>query len=185
MFKLFANHKKKSILILMIMSLAFIVMINSGCRDKSSAPITTRFTLIKIPVKNIEAAVKFYAEVFGWKLPATGTYSKILDQDLGKFAFLDVGNNVTIELVEPKKGIWLDYLKKYGEGYVGQIGLEVSDINKFQTKIQQYGIYPVDADGNKIEKPMVTPSGGAAAFLLPQEKTLGTRIEVVQWSAKR
>lgn len=140
----------------------------------------TRVCLVQILVDNVEKAVNFYHSLFGWEISKKPPYNEILEQANGKVAFLDA-NGVYLELVEPTSGERLNYLKAKGRGYIRLYGVEVNDIEEFTQKIKELGITPVDGEGNPIEHFIRTTSGGAKVFLLPIDKTLGTKIEIIEW----
>ncbi len=140
----------------------------------------TKVCLVQILVEDLEKAIKFYKVVFEWDLSKKSPYDKILVQSNGRVAFLDA-NGVYIELVEPKNGERLRLLQTKGNGYIRLYGIEVDDIEAFTVKIKNLGISPVDGEGKLIEKFIRTTSRGAKVFIIPPDRALGTKIEIIEW----
>jgi predicted enzyme related to lactoylglutathione lyase len=139
---------------------------------------------IGIVVKDLKRAMNFYSEVFGWKQPDTGPYSKMLEierpGDKSKYVLLQ-GGGPYIELFEPKEGPWLKRLNERGEGSIWQICVSVDNIEKFYDVMNERGITPVDS----LNKPLtgrkyIVTSSGSKIFYLPPAKTYGTWFEILE-----
>jgi len=143
---------------------------------------------IGILVKDIEKAMKFYENLFGWKIPDEEPYrGKIGFVDEPgfkyKYALLKAANNVYLELLEPVEGPWVKDLREKGEGAFHYICAEVEDIDKMTGQLADMGIKPTfsaDFQTSLTEKKyIVTPSRNKIAFL-PRERTMGTRWELIE-----
>lgn len=138
---------------------------------------------IGIVVKELEKAIRFYSEIFGWKQPETGPYSKILKVDLLGYKLRYVllkANDCYVELIEPKEGPWLKRLEEGGEGSIWELCILVDDIKKFYDKIKQKGITSVDRFGKPLKEKYIVAPSGAKIMFLPRNKTFGTLIEVLE-----
>lgn len=148
-----------------------------------------KFDHIGIVVKDLDKAIKFYSEVFGFRIPETGPYSKILEIDQPGYKIRYVlleANGVYIELLEPKKGPWLKRLEERGEGSIWEVCFEVEDIDEAYDEFNNMGITPTDRFDRPLAKGRYTVSPSGARFMhLPLDKTYGTWIEILDRPWKR
>lgn len=106
-----------------------------------------KITHISIVVSDIEKAVNAWARFLGSKKPNIILAIQKIDYEgnvsedyVAKFAFFKVGD-LTIELVEPKRGLpssWSDFLLKHGTG-IHHIAFIVEDLDKCIEKIKEVG----------------------------------------------
>lgn len=136
---------------------------------------------VGIIVSKLEDSIKFYTETFGCK-----SLSIISVDKPGlklRSAMLSIGNNY-VQLIEPHEGPWVEKLKSDGEGAIWEICFEVEDIEEFYDQMKRKGITPVDILGRPLKEKYIVSSYGNKFFLLPKDKTLGTRIEVLERTQK-
>ena len=120
-----------------------------------------RVTQVALVVNDIVATSKKYAELFGIEPPQiiqTGTYDETQTEFEGKpsearskLAFFNVGENLSIELIEPDMtpSVWRNYLNEHGEGLhhiafeVKQKGMKnvIDDLDKMGIPLSQKGEY--------------------------------------------
>jgi len=129
-------------------------------------------------------------DTFGWNLPKTGPYSKILEVDVPgekiRYALL-VSYNSYIELVEPKEGLWMKYLEERGEGAICELCIRVDDIKQARKMLERKGITPMDRFNKPLKEKYILAPSGARYFYLPVQKTFGTWIEILErpWAKER
>ena len=129
-----------------------------------------KFDHVGIVVENIEKTKERLSTLFETELPSAGPYNRILKWRTTRFAMLSA-NGACVELLEPKEGPMLDFLRKKGDGAVCEICFGVDDIEKYYDKIKSMGITPLDDfDGSPlIEKKYHGPTvSGAKLFYLPR-----------------
>lgn len=147
-----------------------------------------RFDHAGIVVRNLEESIRFYSEVFGFRQPKTGPYSKTLIVDEPgyklRYALLEA-DGFFIEFLEPKEGPWVKRLEEKGEGSICEICVVVDNVEEFYDRMKNRGITPVDRFGKPLvgKKYVEAPSGAKFMYLAPTE-THGTMIEVLERSWK-
>jgi catechol 2,3-dioxygenase-like lactoylglutathione lyase family enzyme len=74
----------------------------------------TNITQIALIVRDIDAAGRAFAELFGVELPPV----VVSPSPSGKMRFFPAGPGLTLELIEPGEdpSVWRDHLEKHGEG---------------------------------------------------------------------
>ena len=112
---------------------------------------TSTITQVGIIVKDIETAAKKYADFLGQEVPAimqTGdisesqaTYNGEPCPARAKLAFLPVGDNVAIELIEPDEqpSTWREFLDTKGEG-IHHIAFGIKDTKAHIEKLAALGM---------------------------------------------
>lgn len=143
-----------------------------------------KFDHVGIVVEDLEKSIKFYSDVFGFKQPKTGPYSKILIVDKPRYKVryaMLTNNGFFIELLEGKEGPWEERLKEKGQGAICEMCFAVDNIEKFHDEIEKQGMTPVDGYGTPLvdKKYVEAPSGSRFIYLRPKE-TNGTLIEILQ-----
>lgn len=144
---------------------------------------------IGILVNDIEKAMKFYRDLFGWEIPKEKPYEgKIGFVDTPghkyKYAMLKAPNNVYLELLQPVEGTWVKKLQEEGEGTFSEICVETDDIEEMADRLTRMGVAPL-LDTNiqdpikKGKKYVTTPSNNKICYI-SQDKTLGTQWEIIQ-----
>lgn len=134
---------------------------------------TNVVTQIAIVVKDIEATKKKYAEFFGVDVPghfdsgphdensdAVTLYKGAPNYRAGaKLAFINIGPNVALELIEPIGGasVWKDVLDEKGEGF-HHIAFVVKDIDESITACENFGM-PL------VQRSVSPPGSGNYAYL--------------------
>jgi len=145
---------------------------------------------VGIVVSNLEKAMKFYSEMFGWKVPDEPPYNKILEIDVPgertRYALLKANENTYVELLQPIEGPWLRRLKERGEGAMWELCIEVEDMQKFLKEIEKRGVKPLDRFDQPTDKKYELAPSGAKFLYLPPEKCFGTWIEILErpWRQK-
>ena len=128
---------------------------------------------------DIEASIRHYVELLGCaeKEPA-------LVEKPGmrwRTVLLPLGNGATnLQLIEPSEGPGLDELRQGGEGTLFEIGFQCEDAEQFANELREKSIKPSDLKEEPIVSPYLTSKFGNRYFIIPEEKSRGTRLEVVQ-----
>jgi catechol 2,3-dioxygenase-like lactoylglutathione lyase family enzyme len=137
-----------------------------------------------ILVKNLDQATTLYSDLLGCGPPKSGPFSKhhAIDRPglRSKLRMIEMPNNWYIELQEPAEGPKARYLEKNGEGAIYSISLLVDDIEKAYDEMKKRGITPVDMEGPLLDKKYFLGLCGEKLFMLPPDRTGGTRIELVE-----
>lgn len=125
-------------------------------------------------VSDIEKAIKRISQTFETppiKVEECTSTARLKGKDTGKYkvklAFLEVANNMTLELLQiiEGKSIEQDWLKRHGET-IHHIAIKVDDIEKEASKWERKGIKILQEDHGKW-------------IYLDTEKILGMNIELV------
>ena len=122
---------------------------------------------IGIAVKDVEAALKFYAEILG--LPLEG--EEIISEQKVKTTFLPIGDT-EVELLESTEpdGPVAKFIEKKGEG-IQHIAFKVNDIEAALKELEDKGIRLID------KKPRIGAGNKKIAFLHPKD-TFGVLVEL-------
>jgi catechol 2,3-dioxygenase-like lactoylglutathione lyase family enzyme len=146
-----------------------------------------KFDHIGIMVKpgNLEKVMEFYKNLFGFELPKTGPYSKVVDMGSWKYCLISSkgsGKEETfIEFFEPpsEASYHTDLLK--GEGTIVELCITVDNIEQWYDKLKKMGITPLDLNGNPlVDKKYDGVPTGSKFFYLPRSVTFGTTIEILE-----
>ena len=137
-------------------------------------------TQVALIVRDIEAKVKIYADLFGVEIPAiieTAPESEAHTRYQGeptearaKLAFFDMGS-LTLELIEPIGGpsTWADFLDQHGEG-VHHIAFNIEGMDEVTAGLAEQGI-PTVQRGDY--------TGGHYAYVDSAAK-LGVAVELLE-----
>lgn len=135
----------------------------------SSSGLLTEIDHVAIAVHDLEAAIKYYADVYG----ATVDHRELVDSDGVEEALLKVADSY-VQLLTPTRpdSPVAKYLEKKGEG-LHHIGYRVKDC--------AVALAAVKAAGGKVidDAPRPGSRGTTVAFIHPKT-TFGTLIELVQ-----
>lgn len=125
---------------------------------------------IGIAVKDLDAAVGVYCDVFGFRLE--GVHA--LSERKVRVAFLLSGGETRIELLEPlgDDSPIAKFLESRGEG-VHHFAVKVNDIEAVLARLKSKGIVLID------DKPRVGAEGAKIAFIHPKS-TKGVLLELVE-----
>ena len=138
-------------------------------------------TQIAILVHDIEKSCEEFAAFLGVETPGhivTGPIEQTKGEYLGKpsdarakLAFIHVGGNLTIELIEPdeKPSVWRDCLNKNGEG-VHHIAFVIKGMKEHIVRMEANG-YPLLQKGEY--------EGGRYAYI-DTTRTLKTLVELLE-----
>ena len=134
-----------------------------------TSPMFTEIDHVAIAVNDLEAAVKYYEDVFG----ATVDHREVVESDGVEEALLAVAESY-VQLLTPTRddSPVAKYLEKKGEG-LHHIGYRVADCGK--------ALDAVKANGGRVidEAPRPGSRGTTVAFIHPKS-AFGTLIELVQ-----
>lgn len=145
---------------------------------------------VGLVVKDMKAALKFYEEMFGFKLPKTGPYSAVIPETMEKmghdqkYALIRAPNDdFYIELTEPKTGNYVKRLEKSGEGSMHELCVEIDtlkEFKEFRRRVEKMGMTVLDENDRPLAKGeyQVAPTG-SMVFYLPRDMALGTWIEIL------
>ena len=134
-----------------------------------TAPQLTEIDHVAIAVRDLDAAVAWYAEMFG----ATVAHREVVERDGVEEALLKVSDSY-VQLLMPVRedstvAKWLD---GHGEG-IHHVGYRVTDCAKALDQAVSSGARAIDAE------PRPGSRGTTVAFLHPKT-AFGTLIELVQ-----
>jgi methylmalonyl-CoA epimerase len=135
----------------------------------SGSGLLTEIDHVAIAVNDLEAAIKYYADVYG----ATVDHREVVESDGVEEALLKVAESY-VQLLTPTRpdSPVAKYLEKKGEG-LHHIGYRVSDCGA--------ALEAVKAAGGKVidNAPRPGSRGTTVAFIHPKT-TFGTLVELVQ-----
>jgi hypothetical protein len=84
------------------------------------------------------------------------------------------------ELIEPREGVWMDFLKEKGDGAICELCVLVDDIEKARDHVEKMGITPMDRFRKPLKDGFEEAPSGSRYFYLPTKSTHGTWIEVLE-----
>jgi methylmalonyl-CoA/ethylmalonyl-CoA epimerase len=131
--------------------------------------LLTEIDHVAIAVRDLEAAVKYYADTFG----ATVEHREVVDSDGVEEALLKVADSY-IQLLTPTRddSPVAKYLEKKGEG-LHHVGYRVRDCGEALDAVKRQGGQVID------QAPRPGSRGTTVAFVHPKA-AFGTLIELVQ-----
>jgi methylmalonyl-CoA/ethylmalonyl-CoA epimerase len=134
-----------------------------------AAPQLTEIDHVAIAVRDLDAAVAWYEEMFG----ATVTHREVIDRDGVEEALLKVADSY-VQLLTPVRddSTVAKWLEKNGEG-IHHVGYRVSDVGAVLNTFVEHGGRAIDA------APRPGSRGTTVAFLHPKG-AFGTLIELVE-----
>lgn len=132
-------------------------------------PLLTEIDHVAIAVRDLEAAIAYYAETFG----ATVAHRERIDSDGVEEALLKVADSY-IQLLTPtsETSPVAKYLEKKGEG-LHHVGYRVDDCATALQSVKDHGGQAID------DQPRPGSRGTTVAFIHPKG-AFGTLIELVQ-----
>jgi methylmalonyl-CoA/ethylmalonyl-CoA epimerase len=135
----------------------------------ASAPILTEVDHVAVAVRDLDAAVAWYAEAFG----ATVAHREVVERDGVEEALLAVADSY-VQLLSPIRSDSpvARFLDSRGEG-LHHVGYRVADCAQALRQVVASGARPID------EEPRPGSRGTTVAFLHPKTG-FGTLIELVQ-----
>ena len=134
-----------------------------------TAPMFTEIDHVAIAVNDLEAAIKYYGDVFG----ATVDHREVVESDGVEEALLKVADSY-VQLLTPTRddSPVAKYLANKGEG-LHHIGYRVDDCGAALDSVKAHGGRVID------EAPRPGSRGTTVAFVHPKG-AFGTLIELVQ-----
>jgi len=122
---------------------------------------------IGIAVKDIERALKFYADILGLTLAG----EEVISEQKVRTAFLPIGDT-EVELLESTEpdGPVANFIEKKGEG-IQHIAFKVNNIEAALKELEDKGIRLIDG------KPRIGAGNKKIAFLHPKD-TFGVLVEL-------
>jgi catechol 2,3-dioxygenase-like lactoylglutathione lyase family enzyme len=136
---------------------------------------------VALVVHDIEKTIEAYADFFGVEKPnwmLTGPYEETQAEYMGKpssarakLAFFPIGDNITLELIEPdnEPSTWRDDLNKNGEG-IHHIAFTVKGMKEIVAKLGRNGMPLIQKGEYK---------GGRYAYIDAKD-TLKTVLELLE-----
>ena len=133
------------------------------------APLLTEIDHVAIAVRDLEGAIKWYADTFGCEV----AHREVVERDGVEEALLKVADSY-VQLLTPVRddSPVAKYLEKKGEG-LHHIGYRVDDCAAALDQVKAQGHQVID------EAPRPGSRGTTVAFVHPKT-ALGTLIELVQ-----
>jgi methylmalonyl-CoA/ethylmalonyl-CoA epimerase len=143
-------------------------LVDDGAMNAPSS-LFTEIDHVAIAVNDLEAAIRYYAEVYG----ATVDHREVVESDGVEEALLKVAESY-IQLLTPTRpdSPVAKYLEKKGEG-IHHIGYRVADCGEALERVKAAGGKVLD------EAPRPGSRGTTVAFIHPKT-TFGTLVELVQ-----
>ncbi len=136
---------------------------------------------VAILTSDIDQAIRHYVDLLGCteKEPATVEKPGVR----WRTVLLPIGDGDTcIQLIEPHEGPGVEELQRGGEGTLFEIGFRCEDIDGFHDHLVDRDIQPGDLREQALSERSLTSKFGNRYFIVPREKSRGTRLEVVQFS---
>lgn len=137
---------------------------------------------VAILTRDIEKAIQHYVDLLGCEEKEPATVEK--PGLHWRTVLLPLGNGTTaLQLIEPLEGPGVDELARGGEGALFEIGFRCEDIEGFHSHLQQRDIPASDLREMPLEEPHLVSKFGNKYFVVPREKSRGTRLECVEFSS--
>ena len=141
---------------------------------------------ILIKDENLEKAMEFYKKLFGFDLPKTGPYKKIVEYDGRRYSLISskgTGEEETfLEFLPSKDNYALNMLK--GEGAIVELCITVDDVEEWFDKVKEMGLTPINPHtGKPLEKKGEIVTGAVTKsrfFYLHPSETFGTLLEILE-----
>ena len=132
---------------------------------------------VAILTSDIEPAIDHYVELLGCerKTPVKPGLHWLS-------VLLPIGNGMTaLQLIQPLEGPGVEELKKNGEGTLFEIGFKCSDAEVFSDHLKNRNMTPADLSETPIESKCMVSKFGNRFFIVPRDKSRGTRLEFVEF----
>ena len=134
---------------------------------------------VAILTSNIEKAIRHYVDLLGCEEKEAVTVEK--PGVHWRTVMLPMGNGTTsLQLIEPIEGPGVEELQRGGEGTLFEIGFQCEDIEAFHGHLGKRSIQPGDLREEAIDEKYMTSKFGNRYFIVPRDKSQGTRLEFVQ-----
>jgi len=148
-----------------------------------------KFDHIGIIVKDLDKSMEFYRKVFGFELPKTGPYNRVIQSRGHKYCLISAKGEgeeeVFIEFFDvafdPESQRVMNLLG--GDGAVVELCVAVDNIEAWYDEMKMKGYTPV---GNLSGQPLTTekyalsPAGSRYFYLLPSETGQQYWIEILE-----
>ena len=131
-----------------------------------------------------ESLINFYREVLGCEKPRHFRVSNADEEMNYVYLPMSKGDNY-VELLAPVRGPSKELLQKRGSGSMFELCFEVENIEKFYDEMKGRGITLCDPMGRPLtenKKWCSIPGDDNKYAYLPQDKTFGTTIEILERS---
>jgi len=136
---------------------------------------------VAILTKDIEASIRHYVDLLGCKLADPIDVEK--PGLRWRSVLLPIGNGTTaLQLIEPLEGPGVDELKNGGEGTLFEIGFNCADAENFALHLGERNITPTDLNEDAMDQTYMVSKYGNRFYIVPRDKSRGTRLEFVQFS---
>ena len=140
----------------------------------------THIQHVAILTSNIDEAMDHYVELLGCERPAVIDVDKVGVKLRTVMLPIGTDGRTFLQIIEPRQGPGVEELARGGEGTLFEVGFEVDDIEALHDCLAEKDIKPRDLAGNPISGKYIESRYGNRYFILPKDKTRGTRTEVVQ-----
>ncbi len=136
---------------------------------------------VAILTSDIESATNHYVELLGCE------YRDPIDVEKPglrwRTVLLPIGNGSTaLQLIEPTEGPGVEQLAKQGEGALFEIGFNCADVESFGEHLISHNAAPADLTGEQLNEKFLQSKYGNRFYIVPPDKSRGTRLEFVQFS---
>jgi catechol 2,3-dioxygenase-like lactoylglutathione lyase family enzyme len=136
---------------------------------------------VAILTKDIDASIRHYVDLLGCE---SADPIEVRKPGLRwRSVLLPIGNGTTaLQLIEPLEGPGVEEIENGGEGTLFEIGFNCADAETFAHHLNKHDITPSDLNENPIEGTHLTSKYGNRFYIVPRDKSRGTRLEFVQFS---
>jgi methylmalonyl-CoA/ethylmalonyl-CoA epimerase len=164
------------------------VFLSAGITFAAEAPYRDpgigKVVQIAIVCKDVDACAQRWSQLLGKAAPAARTtvpgdeakvtYHGRPSKGQAKLTFFDVGQGLTLELIQPvgPDTSWKEYLDRWGEG-VHHIAFKVKDLDKTIQSFDQQGM-PL------IQRGRFDKNNGDYCYMDSKDK-LGVTVELLHW----
>jgi catechol 2,3-dioxygenase-like lactoylglutathione lyase family enzyme len=138
---------------------------------------------VAILTKDIDAAIKHYVDLLGCEMADPIDVEK--PGVRWRTVLLSIGNGTTaLQLIQPLEGPGVEELERGGEGTLFEIGFACEDAEAFGQHLKGRAIDPSGLKEESLEENYLQSKYGNRFFIVPREKSRGTRLEFVQFCDK-
>jgi len=135
---------------------------------------------VAILTSDIDKAIEHYADLLGCERKEPATVEK--PGVHWRTVMLPLGDGTTaLQLIEPHEGPGVAELEKGGEGALFEIGFRCDDIEAFNGHLAARETSPGDLREEPLDEPYLTSAFGNRYFIVPRDRSRGTRLEFVQF----
>ena len=135
---------------------------------------------IAILTEDMDTAIQHYVDLLGCEMAEPIDVEK--PGVHWRTVLLPIGNGTTaLQLIQPLEGPGVEELERGGEGTLFEIGFACEDAEAFGQHLQKREIKPSNLAEEPLQEKYLQSKYGNRFFIVPREKSRGTRLEFVQF----